>query len=365
MRNLFVFILLVYCLQLTHANTLIITFLGDTHFGDNYQLSPYYNHGVNVIDKYRYDYFFENVKDLLLTSDLTIANLETPLTDTIKPEYFSSKSIIHFSDKDSTPYYLSKYHIQAVNIANNHTMDFGFSVLKNTIYSLNKYYISPFGAGLNEREASIHYLKKLIINGNEFNIYVLGCYWYRTRYDKERKIYAHGDTGGVRLLESDKLCKQIQEIKQSDEHAFIVIYPHWGSNYEQANEYQREAARGLIDCGVDLIIGHGAHTIQETENYKGKWIFYNLGNFIFNSPGRYKSRGVKPYGLILQLLVNEKGYSLRLYPIFTDNKKSNYQIRFLYKEEFMDCYDYMVTDDMLKKRIKIYCYQYFEIGTNK
>lgn len=362
MKYILILIFILVSINISYSGSLRILFLGDTHFGDNYQLSPYYNHGVNVIEKYGYDYFFENVKDLLLTSDLTIANLETPLTDTVKPEYFSSKSIIHFSDKDSTPFYLIKYRIDAVSIANNHILDLGLPGLENTRMSLENYYgILTFGAGINEREASEPLFKTFLIDDVVTGIYVIGCYWYRTKYDNEKKIYAHGDTAGVRLLDVNNISKQVKQIKTDNPNAYVVVYPHWGSNYMEADDNQHEAARSLIDCGVDLIIGHGAHTIQEIEYYNRKWIFYNMGNFIFNSPGKYSSMNAKPYGFILQLIIDEKSKRIRLYPIFTNNKETDYQIRYLNKDEFDDCYEFVAISDSFKNKLKKIDNSYFEI----
>ena len=60
-----------------------VLFVGDTSFMENY-VSEYAlrkNVGINVLEHYGRDYFFEKVKPILLDSDLVIANLETPLID--------------------------------------------------------------------------------------------------------------------------------------------------------------------------------------------------------------------------------------------------------------------------------------------
>jgi poly-gamma-glutamate synthesis protein (capsule biosynthesis protein) len=58
---------------------------------------------------------------------------------------------------------------------------------------------------------------------------------------------------------------------------------HWGEEYKTAaNSRQEEIGRGLIDNGVDLIIGSHPHVVQNIERYKDKYIFYSLGNFVFD-----------------------------------------------------------------------------------
>ncbi|HWA07392.1 MAG TPA: CapA family protein, partial [Ignavibacteria bacterium] len=78
-----------------------ILFLGDTHFGDNYQNDPKYNRGVNIINEYGYDYFYENVNDILKSSDFSLCNLETPLTAKLEP-VSTKKLYLHWSDPGNT-----------------------------------------------------------------------------------------------------------------------------------------------------------------------------------------------------------------------------------------------------------------------
>lgn len=103
----------------------------------------------------------------------------------------------------------------------------------------------------------------------------------------------------------------------------------------------------MVKAGADLIIGHGAHTMQEIEKYKDRWILYGLGNFMFNAPGRYQKLKAPPFSLVAQLLLEEKNgdlkKTLKLYPIFTNNLKTHYQGRFLAEDEFKDVYQLLLT----------------------
>ena len=97
-----------------------------------------------------------------------------------------------------------------------------------------------------------------------------------------------------------------------------------------------------MESGVDLIVGHGAHMIQEIEKLDDRWVLYNIGNFMFNSKGRYKQLNAPPYSYIAKLDVScENGilnFTLRAYPILTNNLITNYQPRFLNEYEFKDLY---------------------------
>jgi poly-gamma-glutamate capsule biosynthesis protein CapA/YwtB (metallophosphatase superfamily) len=94
----------------------------------------------------------------------------------------------------------------------------------------------------------------------------------------------------------------------------------------------------MVDAGADLVIGHGAHQLQEIEQYRDKWILYGLGNFVFHSPGRYASKKTPPYSLVARLdLVETKGKpgkTLRLYPIHCNNLVTGFRPRPATENEF-------------------------------
>lgn len=349
MKYFLIFLLLFLFAQPCKADSLTILFAGDTHFGENYQYSPKFNRGVNIIEKNGYDYFFENISGLLLPADLVIANLETPLfninagSERIPLSYV--KPYLHFGSAGEAPFYLKKYNITVVNMGNNHSMDYGTYGLDETIYALNSNGISYFGAGVDSTQAAEPFIKDF----GDFKLAVFGGFEFRSRYDTLYDFYAGNQKPGVNTLDADAVTGQIQEYRKKYPGIFIVIYPHWGNNYKPANEEQKNAAHKFIDAGADMVVGHGAHTIQEIEYYNGKWILYNIGNFIFNAPGRYSSTGAKPYGFITSLSVKDKERSLRLYPVYTENHETDYQLRYLDKDEFEDCYNFILNDNIREK----------------
>jgi len=79
----------------------------------------------------------------------------------------------------------------------------------------------------------------------------------------------------------DGLIALVNKIR--DQVDFIVVSLHWGFEYEpQPHPRQIEDAHRLIHAGVDLILGHHPHVIQGIERYRGKYILYSLGNFLFD-----------------------------------------------------------------------------------
>jgi Bacterial capsule synthesis protein PGA_cap len=97
------------------------------------------------------------------------------------------------------------------------------------------------------------------------------------------------------MNQSDHLA-QVLAVRNAKELADYVIFTmHIHENryafqsYSQDNyppDYVRELARQLVDNGMDMFVGHGNHTMQGIEIYKGRPIFYNLGNFAVHRYGR-------------------------------------------------------------------------------
>jgi poly-gamma-glutamate capsule biosynthesis protein CapA/YwtB (metallophosphatase superfamily) len=305
---------------------LSILFAGDISFGENYQKK-------SLFESRGYDYFLKELSPLLNRSDMVIANLETPLTDLTRSPFSGWKKYIHWGDVHKVPEVLKGHNIRFVSLANNHSMDYGMEGLQQTLVALKKEGIAWFGAGMSASKAAKPLRFHSVVNGRPFHLIVVSGFEYRRWYDLLYRFYARGKSGGVNRWTRKDAAKQIREIRKSDDQAFIVAFPHWGDNYSFKNKDQTKLAHALIEAGCDLAIGHGAHILQEIEQYKGKWILYSLGNFVFNSPGRYQKKQVDPFSLAVSLNVTDESGSLalilRLYPIFSDNRISNYQPRFV------------------------------------
>lgn len=314
-------------------DALRILFVGDTSFGENYHNDDFY-------ESIGYNYSLRKVTKLLNSSDMVIANLETPLTDISKSPLDEKKQYIHWSDINKAPVSLRDHNIKYVSLANNHTMDYSAEGLLQTMITLQKNGIIWFGAGLNSLQAARPLHADFLVNEHPFNLVVASGFEYRTRYNWMYHFYAGENCSGVNRWKNRDAKHQIREIRQANQDAFIVAFPHWGDNYKFRSGKQTKLAHSLIEAGSDLVIGHGAHMLQEIEYYRGKWILYSLGNFILNSPGRYQKLGAAPFSLAASLDVVEKagelGLALHIYPIFSDNRISNYQPRLVTKEELSE-----------------------------
>jgi hypothetical protein len=317
-----------------------ILFLGDTSFGENYQEILARRGRENILTTRGYDYPISGFGDLLANASFVVANLETPITDLKKSPLDGRKNYLHHSDPRKTPAYLRKYNIGLVSLANNHTMDFGGRGLTDTFNALDAHGISWCGAGPNAARAERPFVKTVAVGTSHFTMALICAFEFRRNYEDEYRFYATAGRPGVGMLSVDRIRSQVEILRKLYEDIYVVVFPHWGKNYKLATGKQRELARGLIDAGADLVIGHGSRLLQELEYRDGRWIVYSLGNFVFLSPGRYRKYEVHPYSMIGKMILRDAGTQirkrLRLYPIVTDNTATGYRSRFVSGREFFE-----------------------------
>ena len=194
-------------------------------------------------------YFLQNVQPVFAQDDLTIVNMEGTLTEetTREPKQFAFKGDAEYAK------ILTSGAVEAANLANNHSFDYGEKSHEDTIAALDAEGIQSFGY---ERTALMD------IKGVKVGL------------------------AGVYELAEHIECKQdmldnIASLKEQGAQIIIVSF-HWGQEKENVpNDVQVELAHTAIDNGADLVLGHHPHVLQGIEEYKGKDIVYSLGNFCF------------------------------------------------------------------------------------
>ncbi len=238
--------------------TLTISAIGDNVLGSDPRFA--YNGSFNdVYDRYGPAYFFEKVKDILNNDDLTIANLETTLTsETRTPNKSFQSAPFFFKGMPGYAHILRAGGVEAVNLANNHTMDYLDQGYYDTIGALYRAQVESFGYDR---------IAKLTLKGLDTSI--LG-------YNVLGPLEQAADIPALK--------QQIQRdmLKAKQESSLVVVNFHWGrENTPKPDPLQIELSRLAIDYGADLVLGHHPHVIQPIEKYKGKYIVYSLGNFSF------------------------------------------------------------------------------------
>ena len=218
-------------------------------------------------------FFFAGVQDLLVINDLVVSNLEGPITDnpsvSVGSEIGAHDNYI-FTFDPIVASELWKNNIKLVNLGNNHILNFGADGLAQTKENLRSNKVDFFGDPTGEKRIATwnkNGLKLAFVNYNQF--------------EKD---------GIAKALDNISAAKQLNV----DE---IILYAHWGTEFvAEADVKLKDLAHSFIDGGVDLIIGSHPHVVQNKEQYRGKMIYYSLGNFIFDqyfSPEAQKGLSVQ------------------------------------------------------------------------
>ncbi len=313
-----------------------VLFGGDTNHGESYQDEYGKTSEGNILEKKGYDHGLGQLGRLLQAVDYRILNLETPLTAKHESP-LAGKDYLHYSDPVKSPAAFQRFGPIAYSLANNHTLDQGAAGLADTNAALNTAGAQSFGAGKTLAEAAKPLIQNCRVGDHEFTLAVFGTFEYRKNYDEDYHFYARADRPGVAPVDVPAVQRMIAEVKRYSPDAFIVYFVHWGDNYTWKSAEQTKTAQALRAAGVDLLIGHGAHTMQEIERDERGWIFYSLGNFMFNARGRYTAHKAQPYSLPLVVDFSMQDgrlhTELRVYPILSDNQVTGYQPRFVTSQE--------------------------------
>lgn len=248
-----------------------ISAAGDIMFHQT-QLTSGYDEATKTYD---FKPVFEDVKPILSTSNLAIANLETTLGG---PEKGYSGYPL-FNSPDEVIDALKYAGIDIVATANNHSLDTGSDGLKRTVQKLNENGIDTVGTYA-EKPDSRTLLKD--IEGIKIAIlaYTESTNGLGSNYPADQL------NNMLNLMTKENILRDIEEAKHL-EADFIIAFMHWGTEYmEEPNEKQVEYAKTMAEAGVDLILGSHPHVIQKAEiietGASETFVIYSMGNFISN-----------------------------------------------------------------------------------
>jgi len=189
--------------------------------------------------------------------DLTLINLEAPL---IKNCPITNEGMVFCGDQRFVEG-LKYADIDAINLANNHTLNYGADGINQTKTLLNNNKILNFGYP--ENELKIQKIRNSRIGFLGFNL--------------------------LEPMDEKELLTLISNSKKKAD--ILVVSIHWGTEYtHEPSPQHKTLATRIIDEGADLIIGNHPHWIQPLEIYKNKLIVYAHGNFIFDQEWSEKTK---------------------------------------------------------------------------
>ena len=265
---------------------------------------------------------FANIRDTLQAADLVYANVEGTLVKSQGPDgdIPDKKGWTHPGPGGAVA--LAASNIKVVGFANN--VAYGRQNILDSLRVLDAHGIAHAGAGRNIDAAH----KPAIVERKGVKI---GFLQYTARWYREEEQIATANAAGVaRILSRDGITidpgdleRMRADVKRLRSQADIVVVSHHNRDggtpvqfgppsttprtggrpdRTKAEEYQKQFARVALDTGADLVFGHGTHTVQGVELYKGKPILYAIGHSAFDQPGYEDSKD----GLAIRAVIKGK-----------------------------------------------------------
>ena len=209
------------------------------------------------------------VREYLSSADLTLANFENPV---IRGSVYHPDATTFTGDLRLMPI-LDQAGIDGVTLGNNHILDAGTTGLDETMAHLDDAGIAHAGAGMDLAEAR----QPMIFDVGGTKVGVLS-YMGVPNYEW---AYATKTAPGTAPLLQKMMEQDVKSLRE--EVDLVVVSPHWGIEYMATPEPEQvDFAHAAIDAGADIFIGGHAHWPKGVEMYKGKPIYYGVGNFLLD-----------------------------------------------------------------------------------
>ncbi len=243
-------------------------------------------------------YPFDAVLPLLRRAPIVLGNLEGPFARIARREERNHSYRVDPGLAGA----LRGAGINIVTLANNHLLDCGRAGVLETLETLEQAGVAAVGAGVDKHAAH----RPVISTAGRWRVGVLGYYW-------NRRCAAKGTLPGSAMDPPEALAKDIGALRPQVDR--IVVTFHWGVPYErQPSGADQAKARWAVDCGADVVIGHHPHIVQPAEVYRGRPIFYSVGNFAFGS-GNSRAEG-----LAVGVRFEELHTMIEGYPLYVKNR---------------------------------------------
>lgn len=249
---------------------------------------------------------FHGVSSLLERADITLVNLECVLSG--KGDFLNKgeRRPFYYRCPPAMVNVLVEAGISMVTTANNHAVDFGPEALADQSQILKEAGIAYAGSGANLEQAT----HPVFFRAGGLVVAVLS---FAT--DLPQFAVGEGKWGIFNVsLGEESLNRLRPAIEAARDNAdLVIVSPHWGANWRDSpKEEIRELARGLINLGVDAVIGHSAHILQGIEVYRGKPIVYDMGTALFDRVQENRMR----HSALFELVFGQRGFEcLIVHPV--------------------------------------------------
>jgi len=262
---------------------------------------------INRIEQlaFKHDFgsIFNDFIDVFRGNDLNITDLECPLTTSgsarpkIGPHQKAHPdciAILHEAD------------IHLAAMANNHIMDYGSEGALDTMNLCKSKNINTVGIGRTPSEAS-----------KPFSVLIKGKRIAVLNFADSEFLTAPDDSVMCNPIDPLRFFYDLREARTN--HDYLIVILHAGNEfYELPSPRMKKLCRYIADLGADVVLTHHTHAYSGYEIYNSKPIFYGLGNFIYDWPGKRNIRWNSGY--LVRLLLSDK-IDFEIIPLKQNNEK--------------------------------------------
>ena len=236
--------------------------------------------------------FGDKIRDLFSSADYKICNLEGALTD--RPGKCEKTGPVLSAPVSSIKAY-KELGIDCCTLANNHITDAGAVGVIDTIKTIETANIEQLGAG--ENISNIKHFIFFQVGGKTVCLYNVG----ETMYNEPTTTMP-----GAYLYDEYIVCKELEKLKT--ECDFIIVVYHGGvEKFRYPSPQTRKRFHRMVDSGANMILSQHTHCVGSEEWYKGAYLLYGQGNFLFRS----FNNEFTDTGLIIELMLEENGFSVQ------------------------------------------------------
>lgn len=250
--------------------------------------------------------FPENVRNIIKSVDFSFVNFESPIVEEGYKPIQKCGPNLHCTPEAAEVVRYAGF--TGVTMANNHILDFGAEGLHKSMEYCNAQGLDIVGIGENLHDAE----KVLYLEKEGKRLAVINCCEHEFSIATETEA-------GANPLNPVRLFYAIKEARQKADYVLVII--HGGhEHYQLPSPRMQETYRFFIDAGADAVVNHHQHCYSGYEMYKGKPIFYGLGNFCFDEECENTDSWYEGY--MVQLHFDDTEIKYILYPYIQYKEKA-------------------------------------------
>ena len=269
-----------------------------------------------------FDYPYQATRWLIEGADVSIGNLEGPITDGGDRIPVYTRYVYRAPHESAAA--LARAGFDLMTMANNHAVDYGRSGIADSARDLRAAGVELIGAGQSDGEARRGAI--VTVGGVRIGIlaYCEDQFFFRVWMD----LFARRGHGGAAALTRKNLADDVARLRP--EVDVLIVALHAGYNYRPPQSSTIHWAERAIDLGADAVVVHHPHVAHPVALYKGRPILLSLGNYAFGTPGHWEL----DYGLLAFLHIRGKKLDrVELVPLAVQNSRVHFQPQPLQGEE--------------------------------